>query len=327
MRVTIDASTNTISVWNDGAGIPIVLHDTEKVWIPELIFGHLLTSSNYDDNEAKVTGGRNGYGAKLANIYSTEFVVDTADSKSGKKYVQTFSRNMSDKSKPKITENKKEENYTLISFKPDLKRFGMEVLDEDLVSLLSKRVYDMAGITKGIKVYLNGKKVTVTSFKAYVGMFTNGLNEVTSDKKKHPVGGQVDLLTAPGVEPVKPNILCEKFGDRWEVAFAISDGQFQQVSYCNSIATTKGGKHVDFIADKIVLHVLEAVKKKNSKANLKPHQIKSHLSLYVNCLVENPSFDSQTKENMTLSIAKFSKTCVISDDFIKKSECERSAFF
>ncbi len=62
------------------------MHEKEKVYVPELVFGHLLTSSNYDDNELKVTGGRNGYGAKLTNIFSKQFTVTTADSKAGKLY-------------------------------------------------------------------------------------------------------------------------------------------------------------------------------------------------------------------------------------------------
>merc|ERR1711974_345404 len=70
IRVTINESQNEITVLNDGQGIPIEIHKTEKVYVPELIFGHLLTSSNYDDTEKKVTGGRNGYGAKLCNIFS-----------------------------------------------------------------------------------------------------------------------------------------------------------------------------------------------------------------------------------------------------------------
>ena len=60
-----------VSVTNDGDGIPIEEHPTEKVWVPELIFGHLLTSSNYDDSKERTTGGRNGYGAKLTNVFST----------------------------------------------------------------------------------------------------------------------------------------------------------------------------------------------------------------------------------------------------------------
>lgn len=321
LKVVVDREAKTISVYNDGAGIPVEMHSTEKVWIPELIFGHLLTSSNYDDEEAKVTGGRNGYGAKLANIYSTEFIVETSCSKSMKKYKQVFSNNMSVKGKPKIGDLKKEEDWTKITFTPDLARFGMTEFDDDLVSLIYKRVYDMAGITKGVKVFLNEKKVTVNSFKAYVGLYVAGTNHLAGVTKKSTnatLGGGVDLLE--GDEAPKTLIIHEKFGPRWEIAFAVSDGQFQQVSYCNAIATTKGGAHVNYIADQIVAGVAALVKKKNKGAPVKPHQIKSHLSLFVNCLIDNPSFDSQTKENMTLTAKKFGSTCILTEDFLKKSK-------
>lgn len=88
VKVTIDVESNSISVYNNGDGVPVEIHQEEGVYVPELIFGHLLTSSNYDDNEKKTTGGRNGYGAKLTNIFSTEFVVETADGKRLKKYKQ-----------------------------------------------------------------------------------------------------------------------------------------------------------------------------------------------------------------------------------------------
>lgn len=79
---------NIISIWNNGRGIPIEIHKEQNVYVPTLIFGHLLTSSNYDDSEKKVTGGRNGFGAKLCNIFSKKFVVETACSEYGKKYKQ-----------------------------------------------------------------------------------------------------------------------------------------------------------------------------------------------------------------------------------------------
>ena len=86
IKIVIDPFANKISVWNNGRGIPIVIHPKEKVYVPEMIFGQLLSSSNYDDNQKKVTGGRNGYGAKLANIFSTKFIIHTADSSNGKIY-------------------------------------------------------------------------------------------------------------------------------------------------------------------------------------------------------------------------------------------------
>lgn len=322
LRVTFDTDANTISVYNNGKGIPIEMHATEGCYIPELIFGHLLTSSNYDDDERKVTGGRNGYGAKLANIYSTEFIVETADSASGKLYKQVFSNNMGTKGKPKITDNKKGEDWTRITFKPDLVRFNMTEIDAATVSLLKKRVYDMAGITKGVKVFLNEKRLVVKDFKAYVEMYTNGVNEISGSKGKKGANGPVDPTMVGGEVGgvVKPSIIYEKFGARWEVAFAVSEeGQFQQVSYCNSIATTKGGTHVTHIADQIVNGLTELVRKKNKAAPIKPFQIKNYLSVFINCLVENPAFDSQTKENMTLGVKKFGSKCELSEEFMKKS--------
>lgn len=88
VKVVIDQEHDLISVYNSGDGVPVEIHQEEGVYVPELIFGHLLTSSNYDDNVKKTTGGRNGYGAKLTNIFSTEFIIETADRKRLKKYKQ-----------------------------------------------------------------------------------------------------------------------------------------------------------------------------------------------------------------------------------------------
>lgn len=195
-----------------------------------------LTSSNYDDDQKKLTGGRNGYGAKLANIYSLEFTVETADKSNMKKYKQVFSQNMGKKTTPKITENKKGEEWTQITFKPDLARFSMTEIDDDTYALLMKRVYDVAGTVKDIKVNLNGERLKVKNFKQYVDMY------VAANSAAH---------TAEGAAVTKPTVVYENAGKRWEVAFALSDGEFNQVSFANSIATTKGGTHVDMIATQL----------------------------------------------------------------------------
>ena len=101
----------------------------------------------------QVTGGRNGYGAKLANIFSTEFVVETCDGRRQRRYRQVFSDNMGSKSEPRITACKSSDNWTCIAFSPDLAKFGMEMLEQDTVALMRKRVYDLAGVLgKGVKV-------------------------------------------------------------------------------------------------------------------------------------------------------------------------------
>ncbi|EOD22469.1 hypothetical protein EMIHUDRAFT_458166 [Emiliania huxleyi CCMP1516] len=278
IRVEIDAAAGRISVQNNGKGVPVVMHQEHGIYVPELIFGHLLTSSNYNDNQKKVTGGRNGYGAKLANIFSSEFVVETSDSAEGKRFKMKWSDNMTAQSKPEIKAAAKED-FTKISWVPDLAKFGMSAMDEDIVALMERRAYDMAGCThSSVKVYLNGKKLPVADFKSYVDLF---------------LGPKQAADAVPRV--------FEKVGDRWEVAVAASEDGFAQVSFVNSIATSKGGTHVNHVADQV----------------LKPNHVKGHLRVFINCLIENPAFDSQTKENMTLKQSAFGSKCQPSDKFFK----------
>ncbi|GMK55253.1 hypothetical protein CspeluHIS016_0203090 [Cutaneotrichosporon spelunceum] len=304
IKVEINREKNQISVWNNGKGIPVEMHSKEKMMIPELIFGNLLTSSNYDDDQKKLTGGRNGYGAKLANIYSTEFIVETADKTNAKKYKQVFSKNMTTKTTPKITDNKKGEEYTKITFTPELTRFHMNEIDDDTNALLMKRVYDVAGTVKDLKVFLNGERLTkIKGFKHYVDMY------VQSNQAANGVDG--------AAQP-KPTVVYEAAGKRWEVAFAVSDGEFKQVSFCNAISTIKGGTHVDMIATQLANKLLAVIKKKSKNTTIKPFQIKSHMWIFVNALIENPAFDSQTKETLTLKSSAFGSKCELSDDFVKK---------
>ena len=104
-----------------------------------MIFGELLTSTNYNKNKKKITGGKNGYGAKLTNIFSTEFIVETIDHKRKKKFIQKYENNMKIKNKPIITDYKLKP-YTIITFKPDLKRFGINNLGDGILKLIKKEL-------------------------------------------------------------------------------------------------------------------------------------------------------------------------------------------
>lgn len=172
--VTITPSENLIRVRNNGTGVPVAIHQEHKIYVPELIFGNLLTGSNFDDNEEKTTGGRNGYGAKLANIFSTRFIVETSDKTRKLKYSQQFHDNMRQKSVPEVT-TATGDDFTCITFYPDLRRFKMTALDDDIVSLLSKRVYDIAATNMAsgpkLSVYLNGKRIETRTFEQYIGIY------------------------------------------------------------------------------------------------------------------------------------------------------------
>ena len=272
-----------------------------------MIFGHLLTGSNYDDDEDKVTGGRNGYGAKLCNIFSTKFTLETADSKSKKKYKQVWTDNMSKMGNASITDQKGDD-FTKITFEPDFKKFKMNGMDDDCEALFKRRVYDLAGTCRGVKVFLNGNRIKLGegkngAFKKYMEMYTKAIKR---ERGEEAANDNSDIIT-------------DSPDPRWEIGFAVSDGTFQQVSFVNSVATTSGGTHVNYIADQVCNKLMDIVKKKNKGgATLKPTQIRNHIFLFVNCLIVNPAFTSQTKEQLTTKASQFGSKCTVSDDFLKK---------
>jgi len=302
IKIDIDPENNKIKVWNNGKGIPVVHHKEQNMYVPTLIFGHLLTSSNFNDEQKKTTGGRNGFGAKLCNVFSTKFTVETSCQESKKMFKQVWENNMAKVHEPKIVPNKGED-YTCVTFQPDLPRFRMESLSKDMIDLFTRRAYDIAACSPGVKVFLNGKKLPIKDFKGYIELFIKGKVDDTGT-------------------PIK--LVHEKISDRWEIGVALSDKGPQSVSFCNSIATSKGGRHVDYIVDQLTTKLIEVLKKKTKKGEttIKPFQVKNHIWVFVNCLIENPTFDSQTKENMTLQAKSFGSKCVLNEGFVKKtSQC------
>jgi len=289
----IDISVNddgSITMVNDGNGIDVVKQD--GVWVPELVFGHLRTSTNYNKDEKKIVGGKNGFGFKLVLIWSTYGRIETVDHIRGFKYVQEFNNNLDEICKPTITKCKTKP-YTKITFKPDYKRLGLDGPSPDFVSLLKKRVYDISAITdKTIKVKYNDKLVPVKNFQQYIDMYIG------------------DKATTPRV--------FEENGERWEYAVALTPkNEFVQISFVNGIHTPKGGKHVEYILGQITRKLVEFIEKKK-KTKVNPNSIKEQLMLFLRCDVENPSFDSQTKDYMNTPIAKFGSKCDVSDKFIEK---------
>ena len=160
IRVDYSRETGEISVFNDGDGIPVEKYKGEDIYIPELIFGSLLTSSNYTEGEKKHVGGKNGYGAKLANIFSKRFTIETVDHNLKKSFKMTFTDNMTQREKPEIKACRTKP-FTRISYVPDYPRLGAQSkLSEDMIKIIEKRTYDMAACTDDkTSVFLNGEKV------------------------------------------------------------------------------------------------------------------------------------------------------------------------
>ena len=282
----------TIIMINDGNGIDVAQHPEYKIWIPELIFGHLRTSTNYDKTEKKIVGGKNGFGFKLVLIWSTHGSIETIDHIRGLKYKQEFNNNLDEICKPTITKCKTKP-YTKITFRPDYARLGINGLTPDLISLLKKRVYDVAAVTdKNLKVKYNSSLVPVKNFQQYIDLYIG------------------DKTSSPRV--------YEDSGERWEYAVALTpSNEFIQISFVNGIHTAKGGKHVEYILGQITRKLVEFIEKKK-KVKVNPNSIKEQLILFLRCDIENPAFDSQTKDFMNTPSSKFGSKCEVSDKFIEK---------
>ena len=281
----------TITMLNDGNGIDVAQKD--GVWIPELVFGHLRTSTNYNKDEEKIVGGKNGFGFKLVLIWSTYGRVETVDHIRGLKYIQEYKNNLDEICKPTITKASKSKPYTKITFKPDYARLGIDGLSPDMISLIKKRVYDISAVTdKSIKVKYNNALIPVRTFEQYVSMYIG------------------DKSVAPRV--------YEENGDRWEYAVAMTDSyKFKHVSLVNGIHTSKGGKHVEYITNQICKKLAAFIQKKK-KIEVSPATIQSRIMLFLRCDIVNPSFDSQTKDYMNTPSSKFGSKCEVSDKFIEK---------
>lgn len=295
IKVTIQKDTGMIRVWNDGHGIPVVVHKEHNVYIPELIFGQLLTSSNYD-RKGKTVGGKNGYGAKLANIFSKKFIVETVDANTKKRYIQEFRNNMSEKDEPTIVDVKSDTKpYTQITYYPDYHRFGMKGLTNDIISLLKKRVCDLASTryTKGNKVYLNDKLIDIKTFEDFICMHF--------DKK--------------------PCLIYEEVNDRWKVGVVYGyDSGYNTVSFVNGLWTFQGGTHTEYITNQLIKNVVEHIKSmpKHKGLNIKSSQIKEHLTIFIDSVIDDPIFNSQTKETLTSKILSFGSKCELSESFMSK---------
>jgi DNA topoisomerase-2 len=287
ISVAIDKDVGSVTIENNGplGGIGVRMHEKEGLWNPELVFGHLLTSTNYDDSQKRIVGGRNGYGAKLANIYSTDFSVIIKDHETKQTYTQKWSKNMTVCDPPKIKKHSGATSSVSITFTPEWKRFGMSKMDDTIYNIFQKRVWD-ANIctTQNCKVKFNGDVLPKQNFEAYAKMH-EGVQEVAS-------------VT----------------GDRWSVCIGPSENGLEQVSFVNGICTMKGGTHVDHVANHIANGIIDDMAK---KIKLKPQQVKNAFTIFVKATLENPTFSSQVKSECTSKAPDFGSKFEPPKNFVK----------
>ena len=282
IKVKIDKKY--VQVKNDGIGIDVFIHKTHKVYIPELIFGNLMTSTNFQEDSERITGGTHGLGAKLTNIFSKKFEITVWDKKTQQEYQQTFHNNLTTIDKPVIKKYDGKTGGVMIKFYPDFKRFGMEELDQDHIDLFTKRVYDLTGLTSK-SIYLNGDKLNTSGWDDYTKLYEDGLL----------------------------NYSCNK---HWQISFKLDPNSYQ-LSFVNGIFTNKNGKHME--------HIIEQITDKLSKQlkDITKKWIKNNFTIILKTSIVNPSFNSQTKEELMTPVSKFGISCELDAKFFKLIDIEQ----
>lgn len=290
IKVSYDKGTGLIEVFNNGEGIPVVIHKEHNIYVPELIFGHLLSGSNYNDKEVRTGAGTNGIGSNCTNIFSKWFKVETVDSSRGLKFEQVYEENMSKIHEASITKVKSK-GYTKISFLPDYKLFGMKGLDSSTLKVLDRRVYDCILCSpQKVKIFLNDTEIKGKGIADYVKFFTDEKPYIESHTDSNFI---------------------------WEYAIIPHDS-FEQISFVNGNNTLVGGKHVDYILNQIISKLKATIEQKKKIKDVKSQLLKDNMFLFLRATVKNPKFNSQTKETLTTQPKDFGTKVEVSDKFVEK---------
>ena len=270
IKINIIEETCETSIWNDGQIISVEEDKEEKCYNHTLIFGHLLTSSNYDDTEDRYNiSGRNGYGIKLSNIFSTFFSVRGLDPENKKQLYQEWNDNMKTANEPVIEKTNIKKGYTQVCWIPDFKRFGMTGYTKDIIDLYRRYAVDTAMLT-GVDVFFNNVLIPVKNLKDY-SLLYEGEQEQSDNLFINTPNSQVVIIPSHS---------------------------YQFISFVNGVYTSLGGSHVDAWTEAAFRPIVTKLSKTKGSSTYSISDIKKFFKIFVSVKVINPEFESQSKHKL-----------------------------
>lgn len=314
--VTILMNKEVISVRNGGIPIPVEIHADEHMWVPQLIFGVLHTSSNYDKNKVRTENGRNGYGAKLVNIFSKEFMVTVGDSNNKMWYRQIWNNNMLNQFDPEV-KHYDGEAFVEVVFKLDFQRFKYTEYPNEAFKLFARHAADMS-FTGKVPVVFNGISLNVQNSGDYAKLYL-GQESMQNCITYFQWPANTKTVIKKGLEVAEdPNVVPEI-----EICAVDTPDEAVCVSFVNGKYTRNGGIHADAAFKAVSRGVLDVVngtkgdkkQKKNKTVKLNVGDVKRHISLFVSCWVGDPKFDNQYKTQLK-SIGDSQTYKIVIDDKI-----------
>lgn len=285
IHIRVDRELGTFSVMNNGKTVPVKKHPIkdvltgEKIYTPEMVFFRMRAGQNFDDNEMRYEGGRNGIGIKLASIFSHESNVYCND---GKRAIDMhYEKNMTKRlSVTECASTDPQHMETYCEFNIDLTRFSindksLSKIPDDVFMLMQRRVFDIQACCEGATVRFNDVPIEHKTFKEYA-MKQLGTEPLFYSEKKH-----------------------------WSVAVGLEDRdtETKNTSFVNNVWTRNDGHHVDHVKDEICKCLMQSQIVK--RMGLKKRDIIKQIRVVMKCYLANPTFNSQMKERMTLPIKKF----------------------
>ncbi|MBN2688164.1 MAG: DNA gyrase subunit B, partial [Deltaproteobacteria bacterium] len=279
IKIRVD---NSVSVEDNGRGIPVDMHKTEKVSAAEVVMTKLHAGGKFSNESYKISGGLHGVGVSVVNALST--YLDLEVRRDGKVYRQSYHRGVPVEPLKEVGTTKRK--GTKITFQPDGEIF--EEMDFSF-DILSNRLRELAFLNKGVKINLTDErndKMTEFYYKGGIVSFVEYINRNRKVLHKKPV-----LISGSKED-------CEV-----EVAIQYNDTYAENVfSYANSINTTEGGTHLigfrSALTRVINNYAVANNMLKNGKESLKGEDIREGLACVISVKLSSPQFEGQTKTKL-----------------------------
>lgn len=261
-KIIIEETENEIMIWNDGKSIPI--EKKNDIYIPEMIFGHLLSGSNLNDTKIRYSSGRNGIGVKLVNVFSTEFWIHIEDEINQKQYKQRWTDNMKKCHSPEIKTKKIKKGSIKIGWKTDFSLFDIKKYDNRVLRFL---LYPLSCIVK-IPFYWNKEKIEIKSFKDF-------LKKINGQKDKEIIYYEDKNLQYA--------IIGSNIGNKI-------------ITFTNGIYNREGGVHMDILQTELYKKII--TKCQNKKWNITTKDLKNEFIFVLFMWIPNPEFSNQSKTRL-----------------------------
>lgn len=263
-KIDVTVSPHLVSVSDNGRGIPqstVTTPEGEQIPGPVAAWTRPKAGGNFGDDSERKTGGMNGVGSSLTNIFSTIFTGITCD---GTNTITVKCKDNMDSIDWKSKAGGRQ--GTSVSFEPDFSHFDCEIIGDQVIKIIEDRLQTLSVVYPDIAFKFNGTRV-IGNFKKYAKQFDEHM--LVMDTEKCAIG------------------------------IGRSDDGFRQLTYVNNIHTKNGGSHIDYVMDELVNEMMPLIKRKY-KVEVNKARIKECITVVMFVRdMSNMRFDSQTKERLT----------------------------